>query len=177
MKRWLKVLIPVVVLGGAAFGAVQATKGGGASKNGFTLVKVERGTIIDKALATGQIVPAQEIQVKSQISGIVKECFAEVGDRVEVGQPLFAIIPDPTPLELNEVEREVQLAEVTFAKAERRLRAQRGRSGTTASSRRSVSTPASRRSTRRGSSSSWRASGSPSPRRGRSRARRAASTR
>ena len=117
MKRWLKVLIPVVVLGGAAFGAVQATKGGNASKNGFTLVKVERGTITDKALATGQIVPEQEIQVKSQISGIVNECFAEVGDRVEVGQPLFAITPDPTPLELNEVERGVQLAEVAYAKS------------------------------------------------------------
>jgi HlyD family secretion protein len=117
MKRWLKVVIPVVVLGGVGFGAVQASKGTSASKNGFTLVKVERGTITDKALATGQIVPEQEIQVKSQISGIVQQCFAEVGDRVEVGQPLFAITPDPTPLELNEVERGVQLAEVAFAKA------------------------------------------------------------
>ena len=117
MKRWLKVLIPVVLLGGVGFGAVQATKKGSAAKNGFTLVKVERGTITDKALATGQIVPEQEIQVKSQISGIVKECFAEVGDRVEVGRPLFAITPDPTPLELNEVERGVQLAEVAYARA------------------------------------------------------------
>ena len=117
MKRWLKFVIPVVVLGGVGFGAVQASKGGNASKNGLTLVKVERGTITDKALATGQIVPEQEIQVKSQISGTVKECFAEVGDRVEVGQPLFAITPDPTPLEVNEVERGVQLAEVAYAKA------------------------------------------------------------
>jgi multidrug efflux pump subunit AcrA (membrane-fusion protein) len=117
MKRWLKVLIPVVVLGGIGFGAVQASKSSGASKNGFTLVKVERGTITDKALATGQIVPEQEIQVKSQISGTIQECFAEVGDRVEIGQPLFSITPDPTPLELNEVERGVQLAEVAYARA------------------------------------------------------------
>lgn len=117
MKTWLKVLIPVVLLGAVGFGAVRASKKSTAAKNGFTLVKVERGTITDKALATGQIVPAQEIQVKSQISGIVKECFAEVGDRVEVGQPLFAITPDPTPLELNEVERGVQLAEVAYARS------------------------------------------------------------
>jgi HlyD family secretion protein len=116
MKTWVKVAVPVVVIGAVGFGAVRASTRG-ASANGFTLVKVERGTITDKALATGQIVPKQEIQVKSQISGTVKECFAEVGDRVEVGQPLFAIIPDPTPLELNEVERGVQLAEVAFAKA------------------------------------------------------------
>jgi HlyD family secretion protein len=126
MKRWLKFTLPVVVLAGVGFGAVQASKGNGASKNGFTLVKVERGTITEKALATGQIVPEQEIEVKSQISGIVKQCFAEVGDRVEVGQALFAITPDPTPLELNEVERGVQLAEVAFAKAS----ADFGRNGT-----------------------------------------------
>jgi HlyD family secretion protein len=116
MKTWLKVVVPVVVVGAIGFGAVRASTRG-SSRNGFTLVKVDRGTITDKALATGQIVPKQEIQVKSQISGTIKECFAEVGDRVEVGQPLFAITPDPTPLELNEVERGVQLAEVAFAKA------------------------------------------------------------
>jgi HlyD family secretion protein len=117
MKRWLRVAIPVALLGAVGFGAVRATTKSNGSKNGFTLVKVERGTITDKALATGQIVPKQEIQVKSQISGTVKECFAEVGQRVEIGQPLFAITPDPTPLELNEVERGVQLAEVAYEKA------------------------------------------------------------
>lgn len=117
MKTWLKVLVPTVIVGAVGYGAVQATNTGKAGKDGLTLVKVERGTITDKALATGQIVPEQEIQVKSQISGIVKECFAEVGDRVTAGQPLFAIIPDPTPLELNEVERGVQLAEVAYARA------------------------------------------------------------
>ena len=117
MRTWVKVTLVVAVVGSAGYGLVAATRDGKDSKNGLTLVKVERGTITDKALATGQIVPEQEIQVKSQISGIVKECFVDVGDRVNVGQPLFAIIPDPTPLELNEVERGVQLAEVAYAKA------------------------------------------------------------
>ncbi len=117
MKTWLKVAVPVLVVAAGGVAAVQATRGSKDAKNGITLVNVERGTITDKALATGQIVPEQEIQVKSQISGIVKECFVDVGDRVTAGQPLFAIIPDPTPLELNEVERGVQLAEVAHAKA------------------------------------------------------------
>jgi HlyD family secretion protein len=63
-------------------------------------------------------VPDQEIQVKSQISGIVKQAFVEVGDRVEAGQPLFAITPDPTPLELAESERAVELAQNAFDKAQ-----------------------------------------------------------
>ncbi len=142
MKTWLKVLVPTVIVGAVGYGAVQATSSGKAAKDGLTLVKVERGTITDKALATGQIVPEQEIQVKSQISGIVKECFAEVGDRVTAGQPLFAIIPDPTPLELNEVERGVQLAEVAYARAAADYERNSALSPRTASSRRRRSTPA-----------------------------------
>jgi HlyD family secretion protein len=117
MKRVAKVAIGVVIVGGAGLGLVLAARDGKEADGGITLVKVERGTIVDKALATGQIVPEQEIQVKSQISGIVKRCFVEVGDRVKEGQPLFAIIPDPTPIELNEAQRNVELAEVSFAKA------------------------------------------------------------
>lgn len=118
MKTAIKVLIGLAVVAAMAYGAVQVAGGGKDKGPGWTLVKVERGTITDKALATGQIVPEQEIQVKSQISGIVKECLAEVGDRVEAGQPLFVITPDPTPLELNEVQRKLDLADVTYAKAE-----------------------------------------------------------
>ncbi|MEW6337356.1 MAG: efflux RND transporter periplasmic adaptor subunit [Acidobacteriota bacterium] len=117
MAKALKIGIVVAIVGAAAFGVARATRDGKDSQAAFTTVEVKRGTITDKALATGQIVPEQEIQVKSQISGIVKECFADVGDRVTAGQPLFAITPDPTPLELNEVERGVQLAEVAYAKA------------------------------------------------------------
>jgi HlyD family secretion protein len=117
MSRLVKAGVGLVAVCGIGFAVAVAARDGKEKKNGLTLVKVERGTIVDKALATGQIVPKQEIQVKSQISGIVKECFAEVGERVEAGRPLFTIIPDPTPLELNEAERKVQLAEVNFAKA------------------------------------------------------------
>jgi len=117
MSKVVKIAVGLAVVGGVAFGVVAAARNGKDAGTGFKLVKVERGTIVDKALATGQIVPEQEIQVKSQISGIVKQCFAEVGDRVDAGDPLFAIIPDPTPQELNEAERRVQLAEVAFEKA------------------------------------------------------------
>ena len=117
MKKLLKIVVVLAVLGGAAFGIVRATQGSGDDESGLTLVAVERGTIVDKALATGQIVPEEEISVKSQISGIVKGCFVKVGDPVREGQSLLTIIPDPTPLELTEAERNVELAAVAHEKA------------------------------------------------------------
>jgi HlyD family secretion protein len=122
MGRFIKMLIGIVALGGLGFGVFLLVPRDAAGKaNAFNLIPVERGTIVDKALATGQIVPEQEIQVKSQISGIVKVCYAQVGDKVQAGDRLFQIIPDPTPLEVTEAERRLDLAEVAYRQARTEL--------------------------------------------------------
>ena len=75
-------------------------------------VTVEKGTIVEKALAVGTIQPRNEIQVKSKISGVVSKIYAEPGTFVRHGDPIIEIQPDPTPLELAEAKRNVELAEV-----------------------------------------------------------------
>ena len=121
MRRSIKLVggaVFALALGAAAY---LYSKNAGGKGDGLTTVTIARGTLTEKALATGQIVPDQEIQVKSQISGIVARCFVEVGERVEVGQPLFTITPDPTPLELAEAERGVELAQVGYDRAQQDL--------------------------------------------------------
>ena len=44
-----------------------------------------------------------------------------MGDRVEIGQPLFSVSPDPTPLELADAERRVQLSQVSYDRAQQDL--------------------------------------------------------
>ncbi|RMD95450.1 MAG: biotin/lipoyl-binding protein, partial [Calditrichaeota bacterium] len=80
-------------------------------------VKVARTTIVEKALAVGTIEPENEISVKSKISGVVEELYADVGDFVKMGAPLLEIKPDPTPLELAEAKRNVEMAEIEYANA------------------------------------------------------------
>jgi HlyD family secretion protein len=82
--------------------------------DGLATVAVTRGAVAEKALAIGTIGPKKEIAVKSKISGIVKTSFREVGDIVRAGDPLFEIVPDPTPLELTQARREVEIATNTF---------------------------------------------------------------
>lgn len=77
-------------------------------------IKVTRGTITDKALAVGTIEPENEISVKSKISGVVKRIFVEPGTYVRAGEPLLEVKPDPTPLELADAKRQVELEEVQF---------------------------------------------------------------
>lgn len=80
----------------------------------YETVAVTRGSIIDKALAVGRIDPEREIAVKSKVAGLVKKIYADIGDQVRIGDPLFDIAPDPTPLEFADAKRQTELAQVTF---------------------------------------------------------------
>jgi HlyD family secretion protein len=117
MRKGLIVTGVIVIVGGAS--AVLYSKAKSNGENGFKTVPVVRGSVTEKALAIGAIQPEREIAVKSKISGIVKTCFREVGDRVRPGDPLFEILPDPTPMELTEARREVEIAKNVFDQAQK----------------------------------------------------------
>ncbi len=91
------------------------------SKNGkgpdYKLVAVEKGDIVEKALAVGTIEPEKEIKVKSAISGLVSDLYFKIGDTVEKGDPLFKIAPNPTPLEYADAQRNMEIAEVLLKQA------------------------------------------------------------
>ncbi len=114
-KIFIPVLIVIVV---AAVIILKAKNSANGKDNGIKMVKVQRGDIVENALAIGRIEPKKEIAVKSKISGIVKTVFVEVGDEVKIGEPLLEIKPDPTPLEFAEAKRNVEMARVNLEKAE-----------------------------------------------------------
>jgi HlyD family secretion protein len=88
------------------------SSGSSEKENGRATVKVERKNIIDKALAVGSIEPVNEIDVKSKVSGVVGKLFADVGDFVKAGDPLVEVKPDPTPQELAQAKRDVEMANI-----------------------------------------------------------------
>jgi HlyD family secretion protein len=118
MARILKYLLGLGFLGALTAGAYAWLGTRVPAGGGIELVPVTRGTIVEKAVAIGQIEPRVRFRVKSKISGIVKRCAVEVGERVRPGDPLFEIVPDPTPLELVEADRRVAAARSAFQRAE-----------------------------------------------------------
>ena len=118
MSKLGRVLIVLVVLAAATAGLYAFTRNGKKKDGDLKEVEVTTGTIVEKAVAVGQIQPRQKFQVKSKISGIVRRTLVEVGDTVQAGDPLFEIGPDPTPLEKTEVDRRVESAEASFRRAE-----------------------------------------------------------
>lgn len=118
IKKIVFTTIAVVIVGAVLFFAID---GSAKKEEALKTFKVEKGSIIDKALAVGKIEPRKEISVKSKIAGIVNRIYVEVGDEVKVGDPLFDIAPDPTPIELTQAKRDVEIKEVSYNNDKRDL--------------------------------------------------------
>jgi len=117
MARVVKILFLLAVLSGGGVWGYFWLQAREPDDGGLELIPVTRGSITEKAVAVGQIEPRFQFQVKSKIPGIVQRCLIEVGDRVEPGDPLFEIAPDPTPIELVEGERRVNTTRSAFNRA------------------------------------------------------------
>jgi HlyD family secretion protein len=118
MRKLFKTLIILVVLvavAGALYALARSNKG---DKDGLKQVTIESGSITEKAIAVGQIQPRQKFSIKSKLSGIVKACLVNVGDRVRAGDPMFEIAPDPTPQELTDVDRQLDSARASYERAQ-----------------------------------------------------------
>jgi HlyD family secretion protein len=76
------------------------------------IVKVTQGSISEKAIAIGQILPERSIKVKSQVSGIVATLFHQEGDYIREGEALIQIQPIPSPARYDELNRDVEAKKV-----------------------------------------------------------------
>lgn len=115
-RAWIVLL--VVVIAAAATVFFLRSRRDGADDLG-PVVTVERGDVVEKALAVGSIVPRNEVSVKAKVSGVVSRIFREPGERVAAGEPLLEIRPDPTPLELAHAKRDIEMNEIALRTAEK----------------------------------------------------------
>lgn len=116
VRRIMFGLFAVVVIAAVVFMVQRRSHN---ANGAHRLVKVERGAIVDKAIAIGRIDPDNEIAIKSKISGLVDKIFVEIGDTVRENDALLEIRPDPTPLEFAEAKRALELAAVAYDHAKR----------------------------------------------------------
>jgi HlyD family secretion protein len=109
--------VVLLALLATALAAYSLVRNGRRADDAIKWVRAERGVITEKAIAVGQFEPRQKFQVKSKISGLVRRCLIEVGQVVRAGDPLFEIAPDPTPQEVNDVDRRLEAAEASYARS------------------------------------------------------------
>jgi HlyD family secretion protein len=122
-KRIIWTICIVALVAVVAVVAIAASKKKPPTK--ANTVKVTKSDIVDKALAIGAIEPINEIAVKSKISGVVGKLFVDVGAFVKAGEPLLEVKPDPTPLELVEAKRNLEMVVIESENLRRELARQK----------------------------------------------------
>lgn len=111
-KRWRRVALVAIVLGGLAGGLLGLNRAPDVSPP--QTARVDRGDIEKSVLATGILKPARQVNVGAQVNGQLKKLYVKPGDRVAQGQLLAEI--DPT-LQLNELRK--SQAELRSAQAQK----------------------------------------------------------
>lgn len=91
----------------------------------FETAVVDTGMIRDIVPAIGRVRPARTVEVGAEINGRVVEVLADFDDRVEAGQVLARIDPEPYEAALVRAEASLQTARASLIEARSRLRAAR----------------------------------------------------
>lgn len=115
MKTLVKILVGLVIL--AVFAGTLVFLYNKSRKKTVTFKTATplMTTIIKKAVATGSIVPRKEIEIKPQVSGVVKKIHVEAGDRVKEGDLLAKVEIIPNLVNLNKAESRLKIARIQAA--------------------------------------------------------------
>jgi HlyD family secretion protein len=77
--------------------------------------------IVKKTVATGSIVPRQEVEVKPKVTGVLSELYVEPGKIVKQRDPLGKISIIPDAMQINQAESTVRTAQIALDNAKREL--------------------------------------------------------
>jgi HlyD family secretion protein len=77
--------------------------------------------IVKKTVATGSITPRKEIELKSQVSGVVEKLYVEAGEYVNQNDAIAKIKIIPDVVMLNNAEMRLKSAIINFKNAQQEL--------------------------------------------------------
>ena len=112
MRRRLLILLVLVV---AAVGATAAwfyAQGRGASPK-YRFAKVEQGPLTATVSATGNLNAVITVQVGSQVSGQIKQLFADFNSQVKKGQLIARIDPNTFEAKVNQAKADLEASAAT----------------------------------------------------------------
>ena len=117
MKYFKKIIVLFLVLG-IVFATLFFIKSNKKDITEYKTVKLQKETIETKIVATGKVVPKDEVEIKPQIPGIIDKILINEGDEVKAGDLLAIIKVVPDEQALNNAEGRLKNAEIVFNNAE-----------------------------------------------------------
>ncbi|MDC8005786.1 efflux RND transporter periplasmic adaptor subunit [Aureisphaera galaxeae] len=118
MKKFLKYFFIAFIVLGGLFAIIYFGKTNSRSPITYTTEKAFYTAIEEKTVATGKVVPEDEVEIKPQISGIIEEIFVEEGDSIKAGDLIARVKVVPNEQSLNSSRGRVQNAEISVNNAQ-----------------------------------------------------------
>jgi HlyD family secretion protein len=100
MKRIIIIVVLAVIVLSTSLGIRYIYKKNQENPVVYTTETAKKGSIVKKTVATGSIVPKEEVLIKPNISGIIDHIYVEAGDIVETGDLIakVKVVPDVSAL-------------------------------------------------------------------------------
>ena len=125
MKKVIRISLIIILIGSMGFLGFFVYKKSEKPKNVFATDSTFVTNIEKKTVATGAINPRREIEIKSQVSGVVEKLFVEPGDQIKSGQLIAKIKIIPDVVALNNAEARLKEAIINHKNSEQEMKRQK----------------------------------------------------
>jgi HlyD family secretion protein len=110
----VKWILLIVIIAGGLWAAMFFIKSNSKSAITYETHKPFISSIEKKSVATGKVIPQDEVEIKPQISGIIDRIYKEEGDQVKAGDLIAVIKVVPNEQSLNQSAGRVRNAELSL---------------------------------------------------------------
>ena len=117
MKNYKKIAIILLIIG-IVFATIFFITSNNKALVPFETTMMMKATIENKIVATGKVVPEDEVEIKPQIAGIIDKIIVKEGDKVKAGDLLVKIKVVPNEQTLNSAEGRVKSSRIILTNSE-----------------------------------------------------------
>ena len=118
LKKAIYILLGLIFAGALIMGISYLVSSNSKESEAFLTKKPTVQNMDDKVMATGKIVPREEIEIKPNISGIIDKILVTEGDKVTAGQLVATIRIVPSIQNVNAAQQEINNANLQISNAQ-----------------------------------------------------------
>lgn len=120
-KKGLYIALISMLVIGLIRGVIYLVKSNSKENEVFLTRKPVVQNMDDKVMATGKIVPREEIEIKPNMSGIIEKILVKEGDKVSAGQLIATLRIVPNVADVNGATQQVNSANIGVSNAKTNL--------------------------------------------------------
>ena len=124
VKKVIYIILGLLFALGLIMGISYLVKSNSKENEVFLTRKPMLQDMEDKVMATGNIVPREEIEIKPNMSGIIDKILVKEGDKVTMGQLIATLKIVPSVSQVNAAQQDVQNANLQINNAKANLATQ-----------------------------------------------------